>query len=104
HQGTDNPPEWHQGFSGLSKRFGSNLGITATGNAVRYGMAWAMNVDSRFQRCSCKGVVRRLGHTVKFTALARRGVDGSPVFSAPNLVAPYAATFTAVYAWYPSRY
>ena len=33
-----------------------------------------------------------------------RGEEGHRVFSVPALVAPYAGTMTAVYAWYPSRY
>lgn len=104
HQGTDNPPEWRQGFIGLSERFGSNMGITAAGNAVRYGTGWAMNADFRFQKCKCSGVMPRLGHALKSTAVAHRRSDGSAVPSLPNLFAPYAATTTAVYAWYPSRY
>ena len=38
------------------------------------------------------------------TFTARRGEDGHRVFSIPALVAPYAGTMTAVYAWYPGRY
>jgi hypothetical protein len=104
HQATDNPPDWHQGFPALSKRFGSNMGITAIGNSARYGAGWAMNADFRFQKCTCKGVAARLGHAVKSTAMARRRTDGSAVLSVPNLIAPYAATTSAVYAWYPDRY
>lgn len=103
HQATDNPPEWHQGVSGLSKRFASNMGVTATGNAVRYGVAWAMDVDPRFEKCHCKGFAPRLGHAVKSTAFAR-GEDGEQVISVPNLAASYAATSVAVAAWYPGRY
>lgn len=104
HQGTDNPPEWRQGFVGLSERFGSNMGITGVGNSVRYATGWAMNADFRFQKCRCSGVMPRLGHALKSTAVAHRRSDGSAVPSLPNLFAPYAATTTAVYAWYPSRY
>ena len=38
------------------------------------------------------------------TLTARRGEDGHRVFSFPALVAPYAGSMTAVYAWYPGRY
>jgi hypothetical protein len=34
----------------------------------------------------------------------RRGADGHRVFSFPALVAPYAGSMTAVYAWYPNRF
>lgn len=104
HQATDNPPEWRQGFPAFSERFGSNMGITAAGNAVRYGTAWAMKIDPRFHKCRCTGFGPRLGHAVKATAFARRQGSGSSVLSIPNLFAPYAATTAAVYAWYPSRY
>jgi hypothetical protein len=36
--------------------------------------------------------------------MARRGDDGHRIFSFASLVAPYAGSMTAVYAWYPSRY
>lgn len=104
HQATDNPPDWRQGFLPLSERFGSNMGITAIGNSVRYGTGWAMNADFRFRKCECRGLAPRIGHAVKATALARRRGDGAAVPSLPNLLAPYAATTSAVYAWYPSRY
>ncbi len=53
HQATGNPPDWHQGFRALSERFGSNMGISAIGNAARYGLSCAMNVDTRFEKCHC---------------------------------------------------
>ena len=37
-------------------------------------------------------------------ASARRGADGHPAFSFPDLISPYAGTMTAVYGWYPGRY
>ena len=37
-------------------------------------------------------------------ATGRRGEDGHRDFSFPALIAPYAGTMTAVYAWYPKRY
>jgi hypothetical protein len=45
-----------------------------------------------------------LGHAVISTLTARRGEDGHSSFSFPALIAPYAGTMTAVYAWYPGRY
>jgi hypothetical protein len=57
-----------------------------------------------YYRCECKGVFPRLRHAVISTLTARRGEDGHRVFSFPALVAPYAGSMTAVYAWYPGRY
>src|ERR1700722_5346555 len=54
--------------------------------------------------CECKGLFRRLGHAVISTVISRRGDDGHRIFSFPDLVAPYAGSMTAVYAWYPRRY
>lgn len=104
HQGTDNPPEWHQGAAALSKRFGSNMGITAAGNATRHGLGALMDMDTSYHRCRCTGVPRRLAHAAFSVLVARKYSDGASVFSVPNLGAPYAATMTATYAWYPSRY
>jgi hypothetical protein len=49
-------------------------------------------------------VIPRLRHAVFSTLTARRGQDGHSVFSFPALVAPYAGSMTAIYAWYPGRY
>lgn len=104
HQGTDNPPEWHQGATALSRRFGSNMGITAVGNTIRYGLGTLLHEDTSYYRCRCKGVRRRLVHAGFSALIARRQSNGSSVLSVPGLAAPYAATMTATYAWYPGRY
>jgi hypothetical protein len=98
------PPEWSQGLKGYSRRLGSNFGIGVVGTSTRYAMAEALHEDTLYYRCDCVGVVPRLRHAVFSTLTARRGIDGHRVFSLPALVAPYAATMTAVYAWYPNRY
>ncbi|HEY3707211.1 MAG TPA: hypothetical protein VGL22_19275 [Terracidiphilus sp.] len=104
HQGTDNPPDWHQGAGALGKRFGSNMGITAVANTTRLGLAVALKQDTSYHRCRCNGVPARLRHAGLSALIARRWSDGRQVFSFPNLVAPYAATMTATYGWYPDRY
>lgn len=104
HQGTNNPPDWDQGAGAFAARFGSNMGVTLTGNAARYGLAAAMNVNTLYYRCSCTGAGARVRHAVLSTFVSRQRDTGERVFSYPNVVAPYAATFTAVYAWYPRRY
>jgi hypothetical protein len=98
------PPEWKQGAEGYGKRFGSDFGIAAVTTTTRYALAEAFKEDSLYYRCECKGVFPRLSHAVISTFTARRGEDGHRVFSIPALVAPYAGTMTAVYAWYPGRY
>jgi hypothetical protein len=103
-QAYNTPPEWKQGAEGYGKRFGSDFGIAAISTTMRYGLAEAFREDTLYYRCECKGVFPRLRHAVISTLTARRGQDGHKVFSLPALVAPYAGSMTAVYAWYPSRY
>jgi hypothetical protein len=98
------PPEWRQGAAGYGKRFGSDFGIAAVTTTTRYGLSEAFHQDAMYYRCECKGVFPRLRHALISTLTARRGNDGHRVFSFPALVAPYAGTMTAVYAWYPGRY
>jgi hypothetical protein len=103
-QAYNTPPEWKQGAQGYGMRFGSDFGIAAISTTTRYGLAEAFREDTLYYRCECKGVFPRLRHAVISTLTARRGEDGHRVFSLPALVAPYAGSMTAVYAWYPGRY
>jgi hypothetical protein len=103
-QANNSPPEWRQGAEGYSKRFGSDFGIAAISTTTRYGLAKAFREDTLYYRCECRGVFPRLRHAVISTLSARRGEDGHRVFSFPALVAPYAGSLVAVYAWYPDRY
>ena len=103
-QSEKTPPEWGQGSGGYAQRFGSNLAIAAVTTTTRYGLARAFREDTVYYRCECKGVFRRLQHALISTVTARRGEDGHLRLSFPALVAPYAGTMTAVYAWYPERY
>jgi hypothetical protein len=98
------PPEWGQGAEAYGQRFGSNLAIAALTTTTRYALAEAFREDTGYYRCECKGIFRRLGHALISTVTARRGEDGHRRLSFPALVAPYAGTMTAVYAWYPERY
>lgn len=103
-QAYNTPPEWKQGAAGYSRRFGSDFGIAAVSTSARYGLAQAFRQDTLYYRCECRGVLPRLRHAVFSTLTARQGNDGHSVFSFPALIAPYAGTMTAVYAWYPGRY
>jgi hypothetical protein len=103
-QEQNTPPEWKQGAEGYGKRYVSDFGIAAVSTTTRYALAQAFREDTLYYRCECKGLFPRLGHAMISTLTARRGDDGHRVFSFPALVAPYAGTMTAVYAWYPGRY
>jgi len=98
------PPEWGQGAGAYGRRFGSNLAIAGVTTTTRYALAAAFREDTVYYRCECKGFFRRFRHAMISTITARRGEDGHRQFSIPALVAPYAGTMTAVYAWYPDRF
>jgi hypothetical protein len=103
-QSGNEPPEWHQGVEGYSRRFGSDFGIAAAGTTTRYALAEAFKEDTLYYRCECRGVFPRLRHAIISTLTARLGDNGRRVFSFPALAAPYAGTMTAVYGWYPNRF
>ncbi len=94
------PPEWGQDarvtgqrFDRLRHRDGKHHNtLCARESAPRRYVVY---------RCECKGFFPRLDHAVISTFISRRGDDGHRVFSFTALVAPYAGTMTAVYAWYP---
>ena len=98
------PPEWGEGAEAYGQRFGSNFAIAAVTTTTRYALAEAFREDTVYYRCECQGVFRRFRHALISTVTARRGEDGHLRLSFPAIVAPYAGTFTAVYAWYPERY
>ena len=103
-QESNAPPEWDQGVAGYSRRFGSDYGIAMVATTTRYWLSEAFKEDAMYYRCECRGFLPRLNHALISTFTARRGEDGHRVFSIPALIAPYAGSMTAVYAWYPNRY
>jgi hypothetical protein len=103
-QWTTSPPEWGQGAQGYGKRFGSDFGIAAIGTTTHYGLSEAFREDTLYYRCECSGLFPRLGHAVISTFTGRHGEDGHRTFSFSALIAPYAGSTVAVYAWYPARF
>jgi hypothetical protein len=103
-QGKNSPPEWKQGAAAYGQRFGSAFGIAGITTTTRYALAQAFKEDTLYYRCECNGLFPRFRHALVSTVTSRRGQDGHRVFSFPALIAPYAGTMTAVYAWYPGRY
>jgi hypothetical protein len=98
------PAAWGRGVGGYGRRFGSDFGIAAISTTTRYGLAEASKEDTLYYRCECKGLLPRFSHAVVSTFTARHGEDGHRAFSFSAVVAPYAGTVTAVYAWYPDNY
>lgn len=103
-QAGGHPHEWGGGIGGYGRRFGSDYGIGAITTTTRYGLAQLTGEDTLYYRCECTGFFPRFRHAMFSTLTGRRGEDGHRVFSFPSLVAPYAGSFTAVYAWHPARY
>jgi len=103
-QANNSPPEWGQGAAGYARRFGSDFGIAAVTTTTRYTLAHVFHEDTLYYRRECKGVLPRPRDALISIFTGRRGEDGHRVFSFPALIAPYAGTMTAVYAWYPKRY
>ena len=97
------PPEWKQGGTGFAKRFGSKLGESAIEETARYALASTLHEDTRYYRCTCAGVLPRLGHAL-LSGVTARATDGHRVVSIPDLVAPYAGGLAAAGAWYPDRF
>jgi hypothetical protein len=100
----NSPPEWGQGAAGYARRFGSDFGIAAVTTTTRYTLVHVFHEDTLYYRRECKGVLPRPRDALISIFTGRRGEDGHRVFSFPALIAPYAGTMTAVYAWYPKRY
>ncbi len=104
HQAERNPKEWQEGMAGFGERVASNFGTSMANASARYLLSEALQEDTLYYPCHCKGFWRRLSHAVFSTAIARRGPDGHKVLGIPQLVSPYAGPFTSVYGWYPHHY
>ena len=97
------PPEWQKTKKGFARRFGSNFGQNAIEQTTLYGLSEAFRQDSEYQKCNCKGVLRRVGHALKFGFVARNR-QGNDVFSPAKVISPFVANVAAVKLWYPERY
>lgn len=104
HQAERDPPDWQSGWAGFGQRLASNLGTEMANATARYALSEALQEDSLYYPCPCRGLWPRLFYAVSTSFVARRGADGHRVFGVPELLAPYAGPFASVYGWYPSRY
>ena len=97
------PPEWDSGAQGYGERYGWRFGMNIISKTTEYSLGAAMHEDVAFHRCGCSGFFPRTTHALTSTLTAKTE-SGRTVFSIPALVSPYAGSFAAVNAWYPSRY
>jgi hypothetical protein len=97
------PPEWDSGAEGYGARYGWRFGMQLIGHTTEYSFAAAIHEDVAYHRCNCRGFLLRSSHAL-ISTLTAKTTSGRTVFSVPSLVGPYAGSFAAVNAWYPSRY
>ena len=97
------PPEWDSGAEGYGERYGWRFGMQMIGHTTEYSFAAVVHEDVAYHRCQCKGLFPRSSHAL-ISTLTAKTTSGRTVFSVPSLVGPYAGSFAAVNAWYPSRY
>ena len=102
-QGKPAPPEWDSGPQGYGERYGWRFGMNLTTKTTEYILGALIHEDVAYHRCECSGLFPRTAHAVA-SVLTARNESGRTVFSVPALVSPYVGSFTAVNAWYPSRY
>lgn len=102
-QGKPAPPEWDSGAQGYGERYGSRFTMNLTAKTSEYSLGALMHEDVAYHRCDCTGFFPRTAHAFA-SVLTAKTRSGRTVFSVPSLVSPYAGSFMAVNAWYPSRY
>lgn len=102
-QGKPAPPEWDSGAQGYGERYGSRFTMNLTAKTAEYSLGALMHEDVAYHRCDCTGFFPRTAHAFS-SVLTAKTRSGGTVFSVPSLVSPYAGSFMAVNAWYPSRY
>jgi hypothetical protein len=97
------PPEWDSGAQGYGERYGFRYGMNLIDASTKYSLGAVMHEDVAYHRCNCRGFFFRGTHAIVSTLTAETR-SGKTIFSMPALVSPYAGSFAAVNAWYPSRY
>lgn len=102
-QGKPAPPEWDSGALGYGERYGWRFGMNLTTKTTEFSLGALLHEDVAYHRCDCAGFFPRTAHAF-VSVLSARTANGRTVFSLPALVSPYAGSFSAVNAWYPSRY
>src|ERR1700677_2986607 len=97
------PPEWDSGAKGYGERYGWRFDMQLISQTTSYSLSALVHEDVTYHRCGCSGLLHRGSHALVST-LAAKTTSGQTIFSVPALVSPYAGSFAAMHAWYPSRY
>jgi hypothetical protein len=96
------PKQWDEGDGAVAKRLAARFGQAFTAGIIEVGVAEALNYHVGYERCSCSGGLRRLGHAVVHTFVVSR-VRGGTALNTPFLVSRYSSAALAK-AWYPDSY
>ncbi len=96
------PPEWRQGVHGFGMRFASRQGRLVVQETIELGAASLLREDPRYVKCACRGALRRTGHALASTFLARDS-RGKRVIALAGLGGIYGGAMIST-AWYPARY
>lgn len=97
------PPEWDSGVAGYGERYGFQFGILMISETVKYSGGAVLHEDVEYHKCECVGLFPRTKHAIVSVFTAKTKNDRT-VLSPPSIIAPYAASFTAMNVWYPARY
>jgi hypothetical protein len=97
------PPEWDSGAQGFGERYGWRFGMNIITNTTAYSLGAVTHEDVAYHRCECSGFFSRSAHAISSTLTTKTRSERT-IFSIPALASPYAGSFAAVNAWYPSRY
>lgn len=96
------PSFWEQDGGGFAKRFGTQMAMFTTRDTVQAIGTSLYGHDPRYQRCGCKGVMRRMGHAVSGLWLAA-DANGQRKFDLSFIGGSYAAGFVGA-SLYPQPY
>jgi hypothetical protein len=96
------PKEWDTEDNAFLKRNAARFGQAFAAGVIEAGTAEAVHYHVGYERCSCSGGFKRLGHVVVHTFVVRH-VDGHIVLNTPFLASRYASAALAK-AWYPGSY
>jgi hypothetical protein len=99
---TKDPPEWHQGASGLARRTSSWLAVYGIQETIHQGGAAILGYHPRYLSCECNGFFHRTAHAIKWTFLTKN-TSGQTRLDLPVIAGTYGASMLSTY-WYPARY
>lgn len=99
---TGNVPRWDSGMTGISEHVGSEFARFTIGGTIHSSLAAGLHQDTRYFRCSCRGVFPRTLHAVGRTIFTY-GDNGHLFPDVSGLAGIYSGSMLMT-AWYPAKY